>query len=840
MSLHDVFIYPLEVFLKFLFELSYSHTSNYLASAVFMSLLVTIILIPFFYWAEIVQRREQKISSKLKPSLDEFKRVYKGQELQSVIRTLYKQNHYHPLYSLRSLASLAIQIPFFIAAYSMLADYEPLKGVSSFLFSDLSKPDGWISLVGDFSLNIMPFIMTGINILAVQLYSKETSAKERGQLYFISLIFLILLYNSPSLLLFYWTLNNILTVLRIYLINWLLNGKSYTRDDEPEAVSKLYVKSLLNIFLIVFLFSPLGIMSSSPEEFDGAFKIIGTLFYLFLLLFLLFKQLAYVKVDAFQGFLGGTALFFVLYFTTNLFLFQTDYGPMDFFIFHETDKLKPHKLWPLYDGLPIFILGGISWYIMKNVTLSRCLKVLNLSALAFAFSIIFSVYTILSFDYDSDATVSAKAKGKESVTDQKHFHFSKHGKNVLVIFFDRFVGGFVPDILKDLPNLKDELTGFTWYPNTVSFGNGTVIGAPAMIGGYDFVDAEAMQRDDIDWTKAQYKPNDSIVQERLIKSISFMANKFKANNFRSFIADPSYLKKRTLDRLSDDSTKMFKFRKHYSRLNVLELKEDKGITVDNSLLLSTSYLIPFSLFKVAPPSKRRLLYNKGKWWDGSSNISKWSEKYASNLGSARAWPKVSVVNKQLFGTYNFVANHLTHDTYAALDDGKFRGKLEGDSKWTDFLDPVYFPTSHIKRFKNSFSLVHFYSSKEALVRVAEWVGWLKDNGVYDNTKIIVVSDHGMNVINPMFKEQRSKDGFNYSEYNPVLMVKGIKSKGEMKSDMTFMTHADVPSIALSVVEEDSLKKYGSDKSNGFRVFTKKGNLTVKNNIFQPSNWTYTE
>ena len=56
--------------------------------------------------------------------------------------------------------------------------------------------------------------MTLINCIAGAVYTKGFPFKEKLQLYGMAFLFLILLYNSPSGLVLYWTLNNIFSLLK--------------------------------------------------------------------------------------------------------------------------------------------------------------------------------------------------------------------------------------------------------------------------------------------------------------------------------------------------------------------------------------------------------------------------------------------------------------------------------------------------------------------------------------------------------------------------------------------------------------------------------------------------
>jgi hypothetical protein len=65
--------------------------------------------------------------------------------------------------------------------------------------------------------------------------------------------------------------------------------------------------------------------------------------------------------------------------------------------------------------------------------------------------------------------------------------------------------------------------------------------------------------------------------------------------------------------------------------------------------------------------------------------------------------------------------------------------------------------------------------------------------VYDNTKIIIVSDHGNSFDTDMFENTGMQS------YNPLLMVKPFNARGPLALSQEFMTNADTPSIAVEGV-----------------------------------------
>ena len=61
---------------------------------------------------------------------------------------------------------------------------------------------------------------------------------------------------------------------------------------------------------------------------------------------------------------------------------------------------------------------------------------------------------------------------------------------------DRAISGYISYVFQEKPDLKEQFAGFTYYPNTVSFGNATNSGAPVLFGGYEYRPEEMSRRAD--------------------------------------------------------------------------------------------------------------------------------------------------------------------------------------------------------------------------------------------------------------------------------------------------------------------------------------------------------
>ena len=124
---------PFELLIGIIFVWLLNLVNNHGIALILLSLVVNIALLPFYNIAENIQKKERLVQQAMKPKIDEFKSVYEGYELYLYTNNVYRLHGYHPIYSLRGLVSLLIQVPFFMGAYAFLSTYSGFQG-QSFLF----------------------------------------------------------------------------------------------------------------------------------------------------------------------------------------------------------------------------------------------------------------------------------------------------------------------------------------------------------------------------------------------------------------------------------------------------------------------------------------------------------------------------------------------------------------------------------------------------------------------------------------------------------------------------------------------------------------------------------
>lgn len=214
--------------LLFLLAFIQSWVSSEGLAIILLSLAVKIILAPATYIADRWQAEVNRAQSRLQPRLAEIRRQYHGEEAHKRTLQAYKEEGVHPLYTFKSLAGFAIQVPMFIAAFDMLAENFALDAVGFLWMADLASPDrlSALPMVLPFfggHLNLLPFLMTAISITSAVVQQEPTlnaalQARQRRNLYLMAFAFFLLFYTFPAGMVLYWTANNVWHLAKVLIL----------------------------------------------------------------------------------------------------------------------------------------------------------------------------------------------------------------------------------------------------------------------------------------------------------------------------------------------------------------------------------------------------------------------------------------------------------------------------------------------------------------------------------------------------------------------------------------------------------------------------------------------
>jgi YidC/Oxa1 family membrane protein insertase len=892
--LYNLIIYPLEAIIE-VFYLLFDRVARSPGIAVVgVSLAVNILALPLYAKAEKWQRIERDIQKRLKPKIDDIKAVFKGDERMMILSANYRQNQYHPFYALRSSFGLLLQIPFFIAAYVFLARQPGLVGQSFSFIKDLSAPDALMRF-GSVRINILPILMTLINVGAAAVYVKGFPLREKVQLYGMAAIFLALLYTSPAALTLYWTLNNLFSLAKnlvfkakkplraFYLIMASLSAAAmaytlflYDTTDRKRLVvaslcsliivSPLLVKAIglflerrlvpaladrndraalfflsaASLAVLAGLAIPAALVSSSTQEFSfvgsrtNPFGFIWTAFsksvgfFVFwpMVLYLLFGSRAKALLASVMAVLATSAV-------VDVFAFAGNYGTISRqLVFPDVGALKVAGALGAVNVAALVIVAALVALALsfRKAGLVKGALVVCLLSLA-----TMSGYRSVAIARDyaglkaiRTAEGSGGASGGSPLAPV--YHLSKSGRNVIVMMLDRAINSFVPLIMNEDKALAEKFRGFVRYPNTASFGGHTLVGAPPLFGGYEYTPEQMNKRS-----------GESLVSKHN-EALSVMPRIFVQAGWSSSISDASWA---NYSWIPDNSVfskypgiRAFNLEGRYTQ----EWLSEHGMESDPSKKIDRN-LFWFGLFRICPMALRFGLYDGGKWWDSryrSDEISDFIDAYAP----LDYLPELTDFTAS-GDTFNLIVNNATHTSIALTYPG---------------YEPARDPAASMPHpdFGDDYTW-HTYQVNTAAMRlVGDFLDALRESGAYDNTKIIIVADHGYSLARSPFSEFGDAGG-RLGYFNPLLMVKDFGSSGPLADDDHFGTNADVPAIAaralggadnpfsrrplrelaagetVRIVDRDIFDP--STQNRNTMTFDESDILEVRDNIFVASNWS---
>lgn len=893
--LYMIFIYPVYMFVEFIFFMANNITDDYIGfSIVLLSVAVNVICLPIYNVAEGWQEKERNIQKKLKPKVNDIKAVFSGDERYMILSAYYRQNHYHPVYAMRGMFALLIQIPFFIAAYKLLSGLPMMNNASFWFLKDLSNPDGLLHFA-DMHINILPIVMTLINIIASMIYSKGFGIKEKLQLYITAAVFLVLLYNSPSGLVFYWTLNNVFSLFKnifykiklskkvwyavavLFFVSLTVITKISTSKLRPLVIMEFFTavvvfvpiirviaskfllinipkilsddKTRFSIFLqssvVLFIFLglviPASTIASSPQEFVNfenifnpftilfytAIQSIGCLFW-FVCLYKLFQKNVQV------AFTFGSIIILVIA-ILNAYLFQDKYGSINnLLMFSDVGRLR-HSLREVVINLAVIgAAGGITFFILYLGVLKKFIgTILKILICSFLVIIVISSTTIYKELNTMKSATNALANS------DKAYRISKTGKNIFIFMLDRSMNFFLDPIFESSELVKSEYTGFTVFENSIAFGLSTNFSTPSLFGGYEYIPEKIDAR------------SEELLVDKHNEALSVLPKLFSEHDWCVSFTDPSWLNYSWVPDLSV-------FKQYNMRAKNID---DNGIYTQDFLKKDIRRSVPqskiygirrnmfyFSLFRILPLEVRRIFYANGMY--GSVGIPIYSASFMNAYSAIEnVTNEIEFVENQ--DCINIIVNNVTHEP-PRKETVQMIGK--------DFLIPLAKKYCFNESTEN-----HFYANYLAHESCARFFRFLKDNGCWDNSRIIIAGDHGsggIRVKGMNFIDAFAGFDFYPESLIPLIMMKDFNSNGELNKDYTFMTLADIPALAtkdlpvelqknpftekkfidtqnkeiVKSVEDGSWHANHQLKSTQFDVYSW---VYVKENVYDPACWSRT-
>ena len=865
--LYDIVVQPIVYVLESSFWFMYKVTASQGISIIGVSLVVNLLCLPLYRMADLAQEREREKQRSMERWVNHIKAHFHGDEQYMMLSTYYDQQGYRPIRALLSSLPLLLQIPFFMAAYSYLSSLSLLDGASFLFLSNLGAPDGLL-VIGGTHVNVLPVVMTLINCASTMVYTRGLPLRDKLQAYILAALFLVLLYDSPSGLVFYWTCNQLFSlgknVFMKYVPNpgktallaadvllcagavWLLLSGRVTQparyaavvvfvvaflalsvwvirrkgsDGVPTRVSSKERRATMARFflggallaVLMGVLVPSSVVADSPTEFVDLYNFVDPLsyvasagcvwfgFFVFWLgiYFFLSSDSVRLKMALVIWCLCGVCL-------VSYFVFLPEFGTLTTSLQYDHDVT-----WPV--GVLLVNLVVLAVVTCMLVVVWRRLPKLVTPALGILLVCvaIMSVPNIVSARTRIDEFLSSHPKDDSGLFDENGspkqlFTLSREGKNVVVLFMDRAMATMQPFVFDERPELVQKFDGFTYYPNTLSYGAFTNFGAPAMYGGYDYTPLRMNERDDLP------------LVEKHDQSLKLMPTLFSQAGYATVVTDPPYANYQDVPDLSVfdgmSNVKAYNLLGAYSDV----VRREYGIQdVDKR----RSFAL-YGLFRVVPRAAQRFVYDRGHYQSTSSYSGPGPVALApwSTLHELPALTRVedSGNNFLLFG------NTTPHepDLYKLPDyePAKFVDK-DADVGVPRTVNGRTMTLGDAEQVKS------YHANITSYLQLARWFDWMREQGVYDNTRIIIVADHGRKLW--LFDDMRFDEFMDLEMVNPLLMVKDFGAHG-FNTDSQFMTNGDTPAIALAGIVDDPVNPFtgnlvNSDGKLGAQVVTSSAN-----------------
>lgn len=891
--LSTVFIGPLKLIFEIIYRIAYEIVGHPGVAIIFLSIVMNVLVLPLYRRADAMQEEARDKENKLRPGVTHIKRVFSGDEKMMVLGTYYRQNGSKPTDSLKGTLSLLLEIPFFMAAYQFLSGLDILSGVSFGPISDLAAQDGLIR-IGSLTVNLLPILMTLINVISCVIYLKGFPLKSKIQLYGMALFFLVFLYTSPAGLVFYWTLNNLFSLVKtifyklkhpalilrvmtlalglalgvftlffyhspnaqnksvLIFVSVLLLLPAFLpqiagllrcamrkigiKKKEPKSSRAVFILSCAFLTVFVGLLIPATYLAASPQEYVDISYFHDPILYLVSSVSMaagLF--LVWVPVFYWLATKGGKVIFARVMLLlcgsafVNFMFFGRKLGILSPTLQYEKGLIFKASEVLLNVGVLVLVLAVLYFIVSKW---QKIVPVLLLAA-----TVAFGGMSFMHIGTVSDSVDNIAFEQQ----DVPHFTLSRNGKNVIVLMLDRGMGAYIPYLFNEKPELREKFDGFTYYDNVISHGGYTNMASPSVMGGYEYTPVELNKRE-----------NESL-KSKHNEALKVMPVLFSQNGYRVTVCDPVYANYNWVpdtsifDEYEGIST--------YVTEGFFSEVEPKQATIDNN----HRNFFCFGLMKSLPLFMQSTVYDGGNYNKvetpysesvyGSQKVESGSTSVASGLSKTFMepynvlvnLPYITKISDEKTNTFLSLVNNTTHEPML-LQMPSYTPSGKVDNTPYEKEDDERFLVGGRELHMNTLAMKqHYQTNMAVMLKLGEWFDYMREQGVYDNTRIVIVSDHGRNLEQI---DALQHNLVNANAYFPLLLVKDFDSSG-FETDSTFMTAADVPTIATggliaSPVNPFTGKPINSDEKTAhpqYIICSHSWNVNSNNgNTFKPSTW----
>jgi len=451
-----------------------------------------------------------------------------------------------------------------------------------------------------------------------------------------------------------------------------------------------------------------------------------------------------------------------------------DYGQLDRTLLGQGENLKTTPVLYYFRDIVLLCLCGCAAKILVRRYVSVCKSCI---AIFLACLSLFAGVKSIKYAAGEKPVTYVVAESSGLPADNAVLNgYSRDGKNVVLFMADMFSGGYMERILSECPEYKAKLNGFTWYRNMLAASTETAISMPSIFAGKDYL---PLAMNDMP----------GIGDDKVRKSAHVLFNQARSKGYEISVVNgsQSYLYGDDLSGIANAEADDFC---HY-------WETENGIVAESVKKINQAHLLTMlSVFQSSPYFLKPVIYNDGGWLIFSKNALFWyiKEHVYPEYAFLDLLPEISNTDAEK-NTFKYFHSCLTHLPYGI---GKAGSIVDLNSEY---------PDEKLKSYVYGESA--YYSAKKFIALFINWLDWLKENGIFDNTYIILASDHGNSYSenNPLTPDGIegifSKADFN--RFNSLLMIKPEGESDCLEVDDTFIGGGDINAFIQEALENSSAK-----------------------------------
>ncbi len=238
-SFGNAILYPVCTALLFALKWLFGICRNYGVAIILLTALIKLAFYPLTQRSMVKMKEMGEAMKKLKPQVDRIKAKYKKMPKDMTTRTkmneemmaLYQREGINPMAQMTGCLPMLLQMPIFIALYTLLPAAIELRGAPFFWWiKDLSVADPYY---------ITPLLMGATMIISTKMtMTTEMEGAQKLMIWAMPLMFVYWCLLAPAGLALYWLANSVLTIGQQYLINRQVAARQEAAQKERKSTPK--------------------------------------------------------------------------------------------------------------------------------------------------------------------------------------------------------------------------------------------------------------------------------------------------------------------------------------------------------------------------------------------------------------------------------------------------------------------------------------------------------------------------------------------------------------------------------------------------------------------------